>query len=133
MKTLSDSRENAMPADVAAAYAKIRAYELDALAARLRAALPAPVVPAAPADPEGLVAGPVVDRHLAISAATRNRLVKEGMPTVIVGYRRRYNVAACRTWVEARGRKPTKAAVRDDVEIDDVLAHAGMRRAGGGR
>lgn len=93
---------------------------------------------AGPALVGGIVDGRAFDRALGISAATRGRLVTEGMPHETVGTRRRYDLAACRAWLAARGSKPTKvmqappkAADEDPIDVSRVLGKAGLRRVGG--
>lgn len=87
-----------------------------------------------------LLDGRQLDRVLGISAATRCRLVLEGMPHEQVGTRRRFDVAACRAWLAARGSKPTKTmttapktAAEDPIDVSRALGKAGLRRVGGAR
>jgi hypothetical protein len=88
-----------------------------------------------PPPADGIVSGPTLDRVLAISAATRNRLAKEGLPFVHVGARRRYDVATCREWLAARGRKPASTerarGKADPIDISSITRRAGLRAVGG--
>jgi hypothetical protein len=111
---------------------------LDALAARL-APLVASLVAAELAKPvapivEGLVDKRAAAQALGTSQATLDRLAREGLPYERVGTRRRFDVQRCRSWLAARGKRPTTRlpAERRDAEVDvdvDAIAHAaGLRR-----
>ena len=69
---------------------------------------------------------------LSVSCSTVDRLTREGLPIAAhVGDGRRYDLATCRAWRGARGRRPTKASRRSsepEVAIEDVAESAGLRR-----
>lgn len=102
-------------------------------ALRALAALPPPVT-------TGLLDGRALDQALGVSATTRNRFVVEGMPCELVGTRRRFDLAACRAWLAARGPKPTKVMVtppktpaEDTIDVSRALRNGGLRAVGSGR
>lgn len=115
-----------------------RAFELEAEAAVLRAKAKRLTLATAPhvqVQPE--VPSEVTRAEFAklrkISQATVTRLLKEGMPASPVGTRVRINIAEADAWLKQRGRKPTRAAERvAGLDVDDVLAHAGLRLVGNG-
>lgn len=59
-------------------------------------------------------------RVLGVSPATVGRLMSEGAPHVFVGQSPRFDVAAFRAWLEARGRQGTKAAPAKTEKIGGV-------------
>ncbi len=91
----------------------------------------------APAVSEPHVQRKVYARMSGVCPATVTRWVEEGMPTIPVGSHDRIDVAVADAWRMARGRAPTKAKPRVEVDPDlDVtgsLASAGLRATGGGR
>jgi hypothetical protein len=83
-----------------------------------------------PDEPPGLVGGPALDRALGISPATRHRLIRAGLPHEAVGARSHFDVAVCRAWLAARGKKPSalpKRASRNDIDVTGLAARAGIR------
>lgn len=87
-----------------------------------------PVDPA-PAE-DRLLTGSQLDKALQISASTRARLVKEGaLPFVWVGKRKRYDLAACRAAVTARGER-TVPHQSDGPVVTQAMVEAIARRAG---
>jgi hypothetical protein len=106
----------------------VRAVQRPEVAAALRAIV-GPVPPAE--EPDALLAKGALAKRLDVSPSTVDRLTREGMPVAsYVGDARRYDVAACRAWLAARGRKPTRAAKpANEVDVDDVLAANGLRAA----
>lgn len=91
---------------------------------------PHPSAPA-PDDGERLLPKKRIASTLGVSVATVDRLTREGMPVAAhVGDARRYDLEACKAWLAARGRRPTKAQKKaDDVDIADVIDSAGLRGA----
>jgi hypothetical protein len=108
---------------------KCAAQDPEAIAAT-RVLFAPPAAPP-PAEPEGLLSPAELARALHVSPATVGRLDGEGMPHVIVGTRKRYALDACRSWLAARGSRPTRAKPSDNVNIDSVCARAGLRLPGG--
>jgi hypothetical protein len=96
-------------------------------------ALAGGAAPVAPAEPVGLVAKASAAKALGCSIATLDRLCAEGAPVHHVGASRRFDVAELRAWLDARGRKATKAKPSDRVDVDRVLTRAGLHAVGGGR
>jgi hypothetical protein len=100
---------------------------------RTRAALRALLAPEP--TPERVDAAGIA-KALGVSGATVSRLTRDGMPHELVGSRRRYDVAACRAWLTARG--PVTAPknhvrrVPDDSAVD-ISTVPGLRRVGGAR
>ncbi len=57
-------------------------------------------------------------RELSCSTATVDRMVREGMPFVAVGRTRRFDLADCRAWCEARTeRAPQRTAPQGAVRL----------------
>jgi hypothetical protein len=86
----------------------------------------------APPEPSGLLDKRDAAKMLGVSMATVDRMTAQGMPTETIGARRRFDVPACRAWLKARGRSATTPARSErviDVDVDDVIASAGLRRA----
>ncbi len=82
---------------------ELRAVVREELRAALAEHVPAPAAAA------------LVDRHelarmLDVSAATVTRMTAEGMPHVFAGASPRYSLDEVRAWLDARGRRGTKAA-----------------------
>jgi hypothetical protein len=106
----------------------VRPSELAALIALLR---PAPVeAPVEQTTPVGPLTKNELAKALRTSIATVDRLVREGMPSEIVGTRRRFDLAPCRAWLAARGRKPTskrRATDEDPIDVTRVVRRAGLR------
>lgn len=64
------------------------------------------------------------------SVSSIDRLDREGAPHTFCGDTKRYDLEAYRTWLSARGKRPTKAAPpSNDVDISDVADAAGLRAA----
>jgi hypothetical protein len=98
------------------------------------AALRAVTAPAPAAEARGLVAKADAARALGVSVSTLDRLARDGAPVHTVGGRRRYEVRELRAWLDDRGQRSTRATPTNDrVDVDDVLARAGLRLAGGGK
>ena len=87
-----------------------------------------------PAPPTSHVKRGVYARLRGVCQATVTRWVAEGMPTMPVGSTDRIDIAAADAWRLARGRMPTKAKPKAEVDADlDVsssLASAGLRATG---
>jgi hypothetical protein len=71
--------------------------------------------------------------ELGVSRSTVDRFDREGAPHTFVGDHRRYDLAAYRAWLGARGKRGTKASKRamPSVDVDDVIAASGLRSVGG--
>jgi hypothetical protein len=84
--------------------------------------------PAAAPDGELLLSKQRLAKALEVSVATVDRLTREGMPIAAhVGDARRYDLDSCRSWLAARGKRPTRAPKRAaDVDIGDVVDGAGL-------
>lgn len=116
-----------------------QAYELEAKAAMLRARAKrcrvqnAALVAASPA-PAGHVRPSEYDRHAGISAATRNRLVKAGMPIVPTSATKfRIDIAEADAWRKANARTAKRARPEPDdsaINVSAALEGAGLRLAG---
>jgi hypothetical protein len=123
--------------DLGAAVLVRVAQRPDAVAAlvALRDALAAPAAVAA--DPDALLSKAALAKKLAVSVATVDRLVREGLPVAVhVGDARRFRLEQCRVWCASRGKKPTKARAKKgaaDINVDDVLEGAGLVANGGPR
>jgi hypothetical protein len=86
----------------------------------------------APPEPTGLVDKRTAAKMLGVSMATVDRMTAQGMPTETIGARRRFDVPQCRTWLKARGRSATTPSRSErviEVDLDDVIASSGLRRA----
>ena len=60
-------------------------------------------------------------RALKVSPQSLNRLVAKGMPVVYVGDLPRYDLAACRAWLAAQERPPTRrSGSSKDLDLDNV-------------
>jgi hypothetical protein len=81
-------------------------------------------------SPTPFVDGRELCRLLACSPATRDRLVRAGMPHVLVSESRRYDVAACHAWLEARTEAPAPRAL---PALEAAPARTGVRRVSAGR
>ena len=95
------------------------------VAARMQ---PAPAVNA----PGALLTKKELATTLGVSTATVDRLTREGLRiAAYVGDARRFDLEACRTWLTARGKRPTKSPPRSTSrsELDEVARSAGLRRA----
>jgi hypothetical protein len=93
----------------------------------LAAVLPASQ-PAKEPEPEGLLSKQKAAKAIGKSVATLGRLVDEGAPWHPVGDRRMFDLVELRAWLEARGRKPTKAKTHDDdIDVSDILRRHGLR------
>jgi hypothetical protein len=94
----------------------------------IRAVTEAPTSEAEPAD--RLRTKRELAMALGVSVSTIDRLTREGMPVAAhVGDARRYDVAACRAWLGARGKRPTTAPRSGrEPDIDDVIEAAGLVR-----
>lgn len=72
--------------------------------AKIVAAVQAPQP--APEDPSRLLSKGELAKKLSVSSSTVDRLTGDGMPiAAYVGDSRRFDLAACRGWVEQRGEK----------------------------
>ena len=105
----------------------------DRIAARVVERL-TPILAAPPPEPmpTGLVDKRTAAKAVGVSMPTLDRLTREGASVHAVGARRRFDIAELRAWFTARGRKPTKASAStakdDDIDVDDIIAAAGLRR-----
>lgn len=113
----------------------VRAAQRPDVVAAVRAAFAEPAVVAA--DPEALLSKAQLAKKLAVSVATVDRLVKEGMPIAAhVGDARRFRLEQCRAWCATRGKRPTKAKATKgaaDIDVSDVLSTNGLTVDGGSR
>ena len=64
------------------------------------------------------------------SKSTIDRLDREGAPHVFVGDTKRYDLEKYRSWLVARGKRPTtaRAPVTATVDVSDVIEGAGLVR-----
>lgn len=88
--------------------------------------------PAAPQEPPRLLSKTDLAKRLGISRSTVDRLTREGLPVAAhVGDSRRYDLPECRAWLASRGKRPTRAKIKmsDDIDVSDIAAAAGLRRA----
>jgi hypothetical protein len=69
----------------------------------------APAVTTSTATPQPLVDKRELARMLSVSPATVDRLVRAGLPFVPVGDVRRFDVTACRAWLEEQGERRAEA------------------------
>ncbi len=126
---LENEQRNALVAVGASVLADVLVAALgrpDVVAA-VRAVVAAPV-PASDPDPTGLLSRGALGKHLSRSVATVDRLVLEGMPCTFVGDGKRFDLAECRAWLVARGKRRTRTKRADaEVDVTDVVAAAGLR------
>ena len=108
------------------------AYQRRAQAIRQRVANAALV--AASPSPVGHVTPREYDRHARISAATRNRLVKAGMPVIPTsGSKYRIDIREADAWRKANARNVKRARPEPDdsaINVSAILDGAGLRQAG---
>lgn len=142
-KQILQAQPEATTAPVNPDLLEAEALDLEALAAQRRAqairtrVANAALVTASP-SPVGHVKPSEYDRHARISAATRNRLVKAGMPIVPTsGTKYRIDVAEADAWRRANARNVVKRSrpEPDDsqINVSATLESAGLRLASGGR
>lgn len=99
---------------------------VDRVAERVAAKLSANAPPAI--EPQGLLSVAATARALGISPPT---LYRSGAPFETVGTRRKYDLATVRAFFAARGKRPTTPAskpTRDNIDVDDIAARAGLRK-----
>jgi len=81
-----------------------------------------------PAAASRLLTKADVARELACSVATIDRMTRDGMPAVTVGRTRRFDVAACRAWLDGRSDRRTAPRDADDTDAGPVrLISRGVR------
>jgi|CZKU01.1.fsa_nt_gi hypothetical protein len=83
-------------------------------------------------DGDRLLAKRELARKLGVSPSTVDRLTRDGLPIAAhVGDARRFDLAACRAWLAARGKKATKApaSARAVVDVSDVIEASGLKAA----
>ncbi len=114
------------------AQAHAQAHELFAQAEELDAGAVQPVAPTVLVTDGGLVGKAGAAKHFGVSVSSIDRYTAEGAPCHVVGTRRRYGLAELGAWLAARGKRPTTPATKhqDDVDVDNVLHHAGLRMVG---
>ena len=132
------TQTEARPPSVSLAAPDLLRTLVDALATALapmvaeRVAARMQPVPAVNAPPS-LLSKKKLASTIGVSVSTIDRLTHEGMPIAAhVGDARRYDLDACRSWLSARGKRPTKAPSRSTLrpgDLDEVARSAGLRRA----
>jgi hypothetical protein len=132
------SNEKPLELEAQADELEAQAFHLRARAKRLRSALerPAPLVPA---EPTQLTRSEYAKRSR-ISEATVSRYLAEGMPMIPVGSTVRIDPVAADDWRCERGRRPTKARVKNESassgpepDVSGALARSGLRVVGQAR
>ena len=84
-------------------------------------------------EPEGLASRGKTANVFGFSLSTLDRLCRDGCPYLIVGTRRRFDLAQVRAWFAARGSKPTTPEGQIDPEVARLARASGLRVARGAR
>lgn len=107
---------------------------LDELRALVRGEVEAALAAVPPPSTERLADKREAARVLNVSMATVTRMTGEGMPHVFVGASPRYALDEVRAWLDARGRRGTRAnesnAERETVPGVRLLSRRDRRAAG---
>ena len=111
----------------------VRPSQLAAFAALFRPAASTPT-PGPPTTPS-LLTKQELAKTLSVSVTKVDRLVRDGLPHESVGSVRRFDLDACRTWLNTRGKKATTPAAKspeeDSIDISRVIRRGGLRSVGG--
>lgn len=81
----------------------------------------------------GLLSARELAKTIGCSATQVQKLTAAGMPVVMVGTRRRYDVQTCRDWLASRNGEPLpvppkKTGIEDPIDVSRAMAKSGLRR-----
>jgi excisionase family DNA binding protein len=111
----------------------VRPSQLAAFAAIFRPPTPAPTP--TPSAAHALITKKELANTLRVSVTKIDRLVHDGLPHETVGSVRRFDLDACRAWLNMRGKKATTPAAKppeeDSIDISRAVRRAGLRAVGG--
>ena len=123
----------AIESEAAAAAEAVRARRrVDLLIARVDQTRTAAAEPLA----TPLLSRAQLGRALATSVATIDRDTRVGMPCVLVGDRRRYDLAEVRGWLASHpkgARRRFHEAASDPIDVSQLARAAGLRSVAGGQ